>query len=131
VRPAATRGPLSHLSLFGILTGDPRNPFLVSHLLVRFPHRKHVHDLCASRTHPRLFSQGVKKTAQLGTGPREPKSDAKLQPLSDMAKYFARKIEKKLDFSHIFTLNPVFCPFLPQKNGFRSTFSPIILTLCR
>ena len=35
-----------HLSL-GISTrGDPRNPrFLVSHLLVRFPHRKHVNDL--------------------------------------------------------------------------------------
>ena len=29
----------------GILTGDPRNPFLVSHLLVRFPHRKHINDL--------------------------------------------------------------------------------------
>ena len=37
-------GPLSPVVL-GILTGDPRNPFLVSHLLVRFPHRKHFNEL--------------------------------------------------------------------------------------
>ena len=41
--PAFCAGPLT--CHFGILTGDPRNPFLVSHLLVRFPHRKHLNDL--------------------------------------------------------------------------------------
>ena len=41
--PAICAGPLT--CHFGILTGDPRNPFLVSHLLVRFPHRKHLNDL--------------------------------------------------------------------------------------
>ena len=40
--PARGSGGL-HLSL-GISTGDPRNPFLVSLLPVRFPHRKHVND---------------------------------------------------------------------------------------
>ena len=46
LRPDAERAARDLFTChFGILTGDPRNPFLVSHLLVRFPHRKHVNDL--------------------------------------------------------------------------------------
>ena len=41
---------------------------------------------------------GVKKTAQLGTGPREPKSDAKLQPFFHMAKYLQEKKQETLVF---------------------------------
>ena len=92
----------SHLSL-GISTrGDPRNPrFLVSHLLVRFPHRKHVNDLSSAlRTRAaRLSHKASKKPLNSGRSPREPKSDAKLQPLSDMAKYFHKKMKKKRRFN--------------------------------
>ncbi|MBR5030903.1 MAG: hypothetical protein IKX63_07380, partial [Muribaculaceae bacterium] len=49
------------------------------------------------------YQQGVKKTAQLGQGPREPKSDAKLQPIFHMAKYFRRKIQKKIIILMFFT----------------------------
>ena len=49
----------------------------------------------ASRTTRAPFRQGVKKTAQLGTGPREPKSVAKLQHASDTAKYFHVFFQKK------------------------------------
>ena len=51
----------------------------------------------ASRT-TAPFRQGVKKTAQLGTGPREPKSVAKLQPIHDTAKYFSDFFQKKRAF---------------------------------
>ena len=45
LRPGAARAARDILTChLGILTGDPRNPFLVSHLLVRFPHRKHFND---------------------------------------------------------------------------------------
>ena len=59
----AGRDVYLHLSL-GILTaGAPRNPrFLVSHLLVRFPHRKHVNDLSkAPRPLQRPFDKASKK----------------------------------------------------------------------
>ncbi|MBQ3323289.1 MAG: hypothetical protein IJG81_00415 [Muribaculaceae bacterium] len=52
----------------------------------------------ASRT-TAPFRQGVKKTAQLGTGPREPKSVAKLQHARDTAKYFQEKIQEKREFN--------------------------------
>ena len=50
---------------------------------------------------PVAFQQGVKKTAQLGTGPREPKSDAKLQPLFGTGKYFHHFFSKKRGFFEI------------------------------
>ena len=112
-RQGRGRGALTcHL---GILTGDPRNPFLVSHLLVRFPHRKHVNDQCPPAHRP-PFGQGVKKTAQLGTGPREPKSEAKLQHLSDTAKYFRHFFQKKRGFNMYLTF---ICGILKKwaKNG--------------
>ncbi len=87
----------------GISTrGDPRNPsFLVSHLLVRFPHRKHVNDLSKSPPDSRggLFHKASKKPLNSEPGPREPKSDAKLQPLFHMAKYFHKKMQKKRRFN--------------------------------
>ena len=46
----------------------------------------------------RSLGLGVKKTAQLGTGPREPKSDAKLQPIFHMAKYLQEKKQETLVF---------------------------------
>ena len=61
LRPDAERAARDLFTChFGILTGDPRNPFLVSHLLVRFPHRKHVNDLrLPARAHP--FGRASKK----------------------------------------------------------------------
>ena len=94
--PAFCAGPLT--CHFGILTGDPRNPFLVSHLLVRFPHRKHLNDLVPSgRARP--IDKASKKPLNSERGPREPKSDAKLQPVSDMAKSFHVLFQKKSPFS--------------------------------
>ena len=94
--PAFCAGPLT--CHFGILTGDPRNPFLVSHLLVRFPHRKHLNDLVPpGRARP--IDKASKKPLNSERGPREPKSDAKLQPVSDMAKSFHVFFQKKSLFS--------------------------------
>ncbi|MBR0023961.1 MAG: hypothetical protein IJP59_05060, partial [Muribaculaceae bacterium] len=58
------------------------------------------------------FRQGVKKTAQLGTGPREPKSVAKLQQASDTAKYFQEKIQEKRKFNIFSQLKDIFAPNL-------------------
>ena len=63
-RQGRGRGALTcHL---GILTGDPRNPFLVSHLLVRFPHRKHVNDQCPPAT--RALRTGRQKNRSTRNG---------------------------------------------------------------
>ncbi|MBR5638536.1 MAG: hypothetical protein IKW83_02115, partial [Muribaculaceae bacterium] len=47
----------------------------------------------------RLFGKASKKPLNSEPGPREPKSDAKLQPLSDMAKCFHEKMRKNRDFN--------------------------------
>ena len=44
------------------------------------------------------FQQGVKKTAQLGTGPREPKSVAKVWQDFELCKFFTEKSEKNRVF---------------------------------
>ena len=87
----------------GILTGDPRNHLSLSLTCLSIFLIANMSKISLLMLSPR-FQQGVKKTAQLGTGPREPKSDAKLQPLLGLCKYFHHFFSKKRGFFEIYTV---------------------------
>jgi len=53
----------------------------------------------AFRPDTAAFDKASKKPLNSELGPREPKSDAKLQPISETAKYFNKKNQKKCVFS--------------------------------